>query len=151
MPDGEDAEALGRGHLPFQVVAHHPGIASLDGEGRHGVAIGAFLGLAEAVLALDLDVVEAPGEVEALDLGPLAFRRAVGHQRQQDATGLEGVEGLVSAIEEADLLLAIGGEAVGERIAVSAARAGWPSAARRARAPPTISRRASPRRWRHSR
>ena len=42
---------------------------------RHGVPVGALLGLAEAVLALDLDVMEAPGEIEAIDLGALQLGR----------------------------------------------------------------------------
>lgn len=35
--------------------------------------IGTFLGLAEAVLAFDLDVVKAVRELEALDLGALGI------------------------------------------------------------------------------
>ena len=52
--------------------------------------IGALLRLAETVLALDLDVIEAMRQREALDLGALGVGGAVGDQRQPDAERLQG-------------------------------------------------------------
>ena len=71
--------------LPFEVVAHHPGLVGLDLESFHRVQIGPLLGLAEPALALDLDVVEPVCEFEPFDLGALRVSRAVGDQRQEDA------------------------------------------------------------------
>ena len=49
------------------------------------MAVDRELGLALAELALDLDMVEAMAEVEALDLGALRLGRAVGHQGELHA------------------------------------------------------------------
>ena len=65
--------------------------------------IGLLLGLAEAVLALDLDVVEAVLQREAHDLGALRLGRAVGDQRELDPELLQPVERLVRAREHAQL------------------------------------------------
>ena len=74
-PDRVDAEALRRHDFPFQIVADHPGLGRGDAERLHRVQIGALLRLAETVLALDLDVIEAVRQREALDLGALRCRR----------------------------------------------------------------------------
>src|SRR5689334_1479837 len=68
-PDGIDAEPLRRLDFPFEVVADHPGIPGADAECFHRMQIGALLRLAETMLALDLDMMEAMRELEALDLG----------------------------------------------------------------------------------
>ena len=86
----------------------------LDLERVERPPIGALFRLAEAVLALDLDVVEAVGEVEALDLRPLGRPVPVGDQPQPNATALQLVEGLVGAVEQVHLLVAKRGEAVSE-------------------------------------
>ena len=57
--------------------------------------VGPLLRLAEAVLALNLDVVETLFESEPHDLGALRLGRAVGDQRQLDAQLLQPVESRV--------------------------------------------------------
>src|SRR4051812_41560126 len=99
-PDRIDAEALRRLDLPFQIVADHPGIVRPDTERLHGVEIGALFRLAKAVLALDMDVVEAVNELEALDLGALGVGGAVGDERELDAECLELVDRLMRARED---------------------------------------------------
>jgi hypothetical protein len=51
--------------------------------------VGAFIGLAEALLAFDLDVVEAVRQIEAFNLGPLDVGSSVGHQAEKNAALLE--------------------------------------------------------------
>ena len=60
VPDRVNAEALRADDFPFEVVADHPGLLRPDSEHFHRMLVGPLLGLAEAVLALDLDVVETP-------------------------------------------------------------------------------------------
>jgi hypothetical protein len=48
------------------------------------MGVGPFLGLAEAVLAFDLNVVETVFEGKTQDLGALRLGRPVGNQRQLD-------------------------------------------------------------------
>ena len=76
--------------------------------------IGMLVGLAEAVLAFDLDMIEAVREIEAFDLGALGVGGAIGHQRELHAERLQLVDRLMRAGKDERLLLAIGGEAVGE-------------------------------------
>ena len=54
--------------------------------------VGPLLGLAETVLALDLDVVETVFQGEPHDFRALRLGRAVGDQRQLDAQPLQPVE-----------------------------------------------------------
>src|SRR5438105_14818439 len=58
--------------------------------------VGSLLGLAEAMLALDLDVVETVFEGETHDLVTLGLSGPVGDQRQLGAQLLQPVEGLVA-------------------------------------------------------
>jgi len=60
VPDRVNAEALRADDFPFEVVADHPRLVRADSELFHCMLVGPLLGLAEAVLALDLDVVETP-------------------------------------------------------------------------------------------
>ena len=68
------------------------------------------------MLALDLDVIEAMRELEALDLGALHVGGAVGDQREFDAACLERVDRIMRTGEHEDRFFAIGREAVGEAI-----------------------------------
>ena len=79
--------------------------------------VGLLLGFAEAVLALDLDVVEAVFEREPHDLGALRLGRAVGDQRQLDPELLQPVERLVRAGKHAQFGLVDLLEPVGDRVA----------------------------------
>src|SRR5207249_6210131 len=83
----------------------------------HRVSIGAFLRLAEAVLAFDLEVVEALFEGKADNLGALRLGGSVGHQRQAHAQLLEAIEGLMSAGKHAQLGFVDLVEAIGDRVA----------------------------------
>jgi hypothetical protein len=58
VPDRVNAEPLGCHDFPFKIVADHPGLARSDAEHFHRTIVGSLLGLAEAVLTLNLDVVE---------------------------------------------------------------------------------------------
>ncbi len=78
--------------------------------------VGPLLRFAEAVLALDLDVVETPAQVEARDLAPLDLADAVGHQRHPDAAVAQLVQGLQRPGKEPALLLPVGMEAVAEPV-----------------------------------
>src|SRR4029079_16780489 len=113
-PDGVDAETLRGYNFPFQIVADHPGLGRGDAERFHRVQIGALLRLAKAMLAFDLDMIEAVRQRQAFDLGALRAGGAVGHQRQFDAEFLERVDRVMRAREDEHLLFAIGVEAVGE-------------------------------------
>src|SRR6516165_3815405 len=86
-----DAEALRRHGFPFEIVADHPGIPGGDAERVHCVQIDALLGRAETAFPLDLDVVEAMGQFETLDLGTLHVSGAVGYQRELDPKRLQPV------------------------------------------------------------
>ena len=57
-PDAAEAQALGRAHVPLDVVADHPGVLGARGEGGEGVAVHRLLGLAAPELALDHHHVE---------------------------------------------------------------------------------------------
>jgi hypothetical protein len=59
-PDGMNSEALRRAHLPFQMVADHPGLMRTAVERLQGMQIGALIRLAETGFAFDLNMVEAP-------------------------------------------------------------------------------------------
>jgi hypothetical protein len=63
VPDRVNAEAL-RGDHYSRFVADHPGVVQADSELFHCMLVGPLLGLAEAVLALDLNVVETLFESE---------------------------------------------------------------------------------------
>jgi hypothetical protein len=65
VPDRVDAEPLRCHDLPFKVVADHPGLVRPDSEHFHRMSVGALLGLAETVLALDLDVIKAVLELRS--------------------------------------------------------------------------------------
>jgi hypothetical protein len=73
-----------------------------------------LLGLAETVLALDLDVVEMVFERETHDLGTLGLGGPVGDQRQLDAQLLQPVEGLVRIGEQRQFLVVQGVIGVGQ-------------------------------------
>src|SRR6516162_7064822 len=64
-----------------------------DSEHFHGMSVGALLGLAEAVLALDLIVIEAVFKGEPHDLGALRLGSAVGDQRELNAQPLHPIGG----------------------------------------------------------
>src|SRR5689334_20343310 len=68
-PDRVDTEALGSNDFPFQIVADHPCVRGVDAKRLQCMAIGLLVRLAEALLALDLDMIEAVRQSEALDLG----------------------------------------------------------------------------------
>src|SRR5215472_7330114 len=77
VPDRIDAEPLGCDDLPFKVVANHPRLVRTDPEHFHRMFVGPRLGLPEAVLALDLDVVETVFESKPHDFGALRVGCAV--------------------------------------------------------------------------
>jgi hypothetical protein len=62
---------LRRDDLPFEIVADHPRLARADPEHFHCMTVSSLLGLAEPVLALNLDVVETVFEGETYNLGAL--------------------------------------------------------------------------------
>ena len=99
MPDRVNAKPLRCYHFPFQVVADHPRLVRLDAEDRQSVAVGAFFGFAETVFAFDLDVVEAVGQLKALDLGALRLRGTVGDQRQFDTRVAQRIDDLMCVRE----------------------------------------------------
>jgi len=72
--------------------------------------IGPFIGLAEVVLAFNLDVVEQRRQREPFDLGALGRGSAVGDKRQQDATRLQRFDGFPGAGKERGQLVAEGRE-----------------------------------------
>ena len=80
------------------------------------MAIGLLLGFAEAVLALDLDVVEAVRQGKALDLGALRRGCAVGDERELDAELLQAVERLMRAREHAQFGVLEFVEPIGNRV-----------------------------------
>src|SRR5678815_4482922 len=92
VPDAAETELLRRLDLPFVVVAHHPGVAGGAAQTFQRVAVDGGLGLALAELALDLDMVEAVHEIEALDLRALEFGRAIGDQCAVSYTHLRAHE-----------------------------------------------------------
>ena len=99
------------------------------------MAVDGELGLALAELALDLDVVEAMGEVEALDLGALGFGGAVGDEGEADAGVAQRVDrGMGVGIEPVFGAAQFGegvGDAVGQLV-VGAAELGEAAADREA-------------------
>src|SRR6476660_10458722 len=76
--------------------------------------IGAFLRLAKAVFALDLDMVEAMRQLETLDFCALGYGRPVGHEREFDAARFQRIDRVMRAGKDEHLLFAVGREAVGE-------------------------------------
>src|SRR3984893_6897144 len=86
------------------------------------MGIGTFLRFAEAVLTLDLDMVEPLFEGEADDLGALRLGRTIGHQCQAHTQLLEAIERLVRAGKHAPLGFVELVEAIGDRIANLARR-----------------------------
>jgi hypothetical protein len=70
----------------------------------------------EAVLALDLDMIEAMRQRKTLDLGALGVGGAIGHQRELDAERLQLIDRLMGAGEDEHLLLAISVEAIGDPV-----------------------------------
>ena len=88
----------------------------LNSEGLHRVQVRALLGLAEPVLSLDLDVIEAVSELETFDLGALRVGRAVRDQREKHALSLQGVDHRMSIGEQMHLLLTILGKPVRQRM-----------------------------------
>ena len=109
-----NAKTLRGDDFPFEVIADHPGLVRANSEHFHRMGVGPFLGLAEAVLALDLDVVETLFESEPHDLGALRLGRAVGDQRQLDAQLLQPIEGLVRFGEQRQFLVMQGVIGVGQ-------------------------------------
>jgi hypothetical protein len=77
VPDCVNAEALRGDDFPFEVIADHPGLVRANSEHFHRMGVGPFLGLAEAVLALDLDVVETVFKGKTQDLGALRLGRVI--------------------------------------------------------------------------
>src|SRR5437870_803686 len=100
------------------------------------MGVSAFLGFAKAVLALDLDVVEALFEGEADDLGALRRGGAIGDECQAHTQRLEAIEGLVSAGKHAQFGFVELVEAIGDRIASLAWRNRPAGAAREPRERP---------------
>ena len=74
MGQAKAAEPLRRDDLPFEIVADHPRLARADPEHFHCMTVSSLLGLAEPVLALNLDVVETVFEGETYNLGAFAAR-----------------------------------------------------------------------------
>jgi hypothetical protein len=64
-------QCLWRLDFPYKIVTEDPAFLSRRTQLAQRMLIGPQLGLAETVLAFDLDVVEVTGETEALDLGAL--------------------------------------------------------------------------------
>src|SRR5580700_113954 len=116
IPDRIDAEPLRRDHLPFEIVANHPGVVRRDPKRGERVTIGLLLRLAEAVLALDLDVVEAVLQCETHDLLALRLGGAVGDERELDSESLQPVQRLVRAGKHAQFGFLDLVEAVGDRV-----------------------------------
>src|SRR6266852_9949741 len=56
-PDGIDTKALRHFDFPFQIVTDHPGLGCRYAERLHGMLVGALVRFAEAMLALDLDMI----------------------------------------------------------------------------------------------
>jgi hypothetical protein len=67
------------------------------------MGVGPFLGLAEAVLAFDLDVVETVFEGKTQDLGALRLGRPVGNQRQLDTYQPSSAIHIVRSVAEISL------------------------------------------------
>ena len=76
--------------------------------------IGPFVGFAETMLALDLDVIEAMGQREAFDLGALDAGCAIGDQREFDAERLQRIDRVMRARKHERLILAIDRETIGD-------------------------------------
>src|SRR5271154_2504011 len=100
------------------------------------MGIGALFGLAEPVLALDLDMVETLFEGEADHLGALRLGGTIGGDGQAHAELLEAIERLVSAGKHAQLGVVDLVEAIGHRFATPACRNRWASRARQPRESP---------------
>jgi hypothetical protein len=67
------------------------------------VNVGLLLGLAKAMLALDLDVIKTVLEREAHDLGALCLGRAIRHKGKLDPEFLEPIERFVRPRKHAQL------------------------------------------------
>src|SRR4051794_38699122 len=80
------------------------------------MTIGLFLRLSEAVLALNLDMVEAMFERKARDLGALCLGGAVCYDSELDPAFLQPVERLVRARKHAQLGLMNLLEPIGDRM-----------------------------------
>src|SRR5260221_12228893 len=106
VPDRKYPEPLRRRDLPFEVVADHPHVSWFESQCGKRMPIGAFLRLAEALLAFDLNVIETMLEGEARDLCALRLTRSVGDQRQLNAALLQSVERLAGAGKQRHLLIA---------------------------------------------
>lgn len=85
-PDAVNALALRLGHVPLQIVAHHPGVVRRNRELAERALVDTRIGLAESDLTLDENQVEEGREPKAVDLAPLQVRTAIGEQRQAAAT-----------------------------------------------------------------
>ncbi len=109
-----ETEALGRAHVPLDVVADHPGVLGARGEGGESVAVHRLLGLAASELAFDDHHVEIAREVVLLDLPALLAPVAIGHEAHRDPAAPQASERRGDAGKEAHALPAMGGEALGE-------------------------------------
>lgn len=75
-----------------QVVAHHPRLIRPDVQSRQRIPERARIRLAEAEVALHLDVVEETRQAELADLPPLLLGAAVGQQGEFDASSTKPFE-----------------------------------------------------------
>jgi len=85
-PDAVDALALRLGHVPLQIVAHHPRVVRRNRKLVERSHIYTRIGFAESDLAFDENQVEEAGQPKSVDLVPLQVRTAIGEQRQTAAT-----------------------------------------------------------------
>src|SRR5262249_45429610 len=92
VPDRVDPEPLRGNDLPFEVVADHPCLLRPDAECLHSMGVGTFLRFAEAVLSLDLNMVEPLFEGEAGHLRALRLGGAIGDERQSYTELFEAIE-----------------------------------------------------------
>src|SRR5215469_3087535 len=100
-PDAAEPEALRRGHVPLEVVAHHPRVPRKHSQALQDVAIHRLVGLARAELALDEDHVEVAAEIEGLYLAPLLALVAVGDEGHGHSALTQPTQRLFDAWEEA--------------------------------------------------
>jgi hypothetical protein len=84
-PDGMDPQTLRCCDFPLKVVAYHPGLSRVNTEHAQSMQIGTLIGFAESMLAFYLNVIEAPRQIKAHNLGSLGLSRSVCHQTKKCA------------------------------------------------------------------
>jgi hypothetical protein len=82
VQNGETAQRLGRANVPFQTVSDDTDLGRIDVQGGKHSPERARIGLANADLAFNLDMMETRSQTETLDLGALQWTGAVGEQRE---------------------------------------------------------------------